>query len=128
MAAARTRSGPAAYRGAGWRICRAHGRGTSRARDRRPARNSCVAIVVIFRAQNRRGSRRSMKHRWIVACALGLLASPVALSAQQRGNPPGQGQMPPLADVMQAISMGLAMLDEGNVQFLLARNEELKLT
>ena len=70
-----------------------------------------------------------MKHRWIVACALGLLASPVALMAQQqRGNQAGQGEMPPLAEVVQAVSMGLAMLDEGNVQFLLARGDELKLT
>lgn len=68
-----------------------------------------------------------MKHRWIVGCALVLLGAPTALAAQQqqRGT---QGEGPQLAEVMQAARLGLSMLDEGNVQYLLARDKELELT
>jgi hypothetical protein len=68
-----------------------------------------------------------MKYRWMVACALALLGAPTGLAAQQQQRG-AQGQGPDLAEVMKAVQLGLSMLDEGNVQYLLARDKELELT
>ena len=69
-----------------------------------------------------------MKHRWIVACVLGLALSPLSLAAQQQQQQRANQGPPQMAEIMQAVTLGLSMLDEGNVQYLLARDKELGLT
>jgi hypothetical protein len=67
-----------------------------------------------------------MKHRWIVILAAGVLVAPGPLAAQQQRG--GQTQGPQLAEIMQAVRIGLAVMDQSNVHYLLSRGSELNLT